>query len=251
MDVLYILKKDSPELVWSLRSLAKNGRNLGRVVVAMQEGEKPAWMSDRVEFVKTPRNPRVKKGAFKHVDILDCLVRAMEETGLGHALFSSDDHFLLRESDLDQWPWYVHGDYADRKGEDHAWYQSLAYTREVLERHGMYFGAVSGHYNSHLLAEALPDVKSLMGPDYLDGMFGFEPAGVFASCALARSWTPALVDCHDVKWTSDPEFGDVSEVVEKASENTGQVSVSRLGDCPKLFKAFREELFPDKCVMER
>ena len=87
MDVLYILKKDSPELVWSLRSLAKNGRNLGRVVVAMQEGEKPTWMSDRVEFVKTPRNPRVKKGAFKHVDILDCLVRAMEETGLGHALF--------------------------------------------------------------------------------------------------------------------------------------------------------------------
>ena len=101
MDVLYVVGKgsthDNAELRWSLRSLEAFGRNLGRVVVA---GYPPEWLSD--EVVKVPV-PDVPVAAYKHVNIMNCILECCRTKAVtGEFLYSSDDHFLCREVDLDR-----------------------------------------------------------------------------------------------------------------------------------------------------
>lgn len=250
MDVLYIVKRDSPELRWSLRSLAKFGRNLGRVVLAMQQEKPPAWLSDRAEFLHTPRDPRIPRRAFKHVDILCCILFALREAGLGHALYSSDDHFLVADADLDAWPVFRHGDYIreTREGKDHSWWQSIAATRRLLEEHGLYRGAVSGHFNTHLDSRDSAAVEGLIGDRYYEHPFGYEPSGLFVSCALERDPSIALTECRDCKFGSDP--GRAGDMLKRLPD-TKTLSMSDLRSCPRMAAVFRNVWFRDKCEFER
>ena len=109
MDILYIVgegsKHDNAELRWSLRSLAKHGRNVARVLVA---GCPPAWLSGDVESLTVPD---VDLPGKKNRSIVNCVLEAVRSFDLkGDFIFACDDVFLAEPVDFDRYPLYIDDD---------------------------------------------------------------------------------------------------------------------------------------------
>ena len=105
-DILYVVGHgadaiDNAPLRWSLRSLAKHATNVGRIIVA---GNIPSWLSDAV--VKVPID-QTQFGEGKHWRMLRTEIVAIRELGLeSPLLYSSDDHYLCKDTNIDEWPRY-------------------------------------------------------------------------------------------------------------------------------------------------
>ncbi len=107
MDILYVVGKPSghgdQELRWSLRSIAKYGRGVEGVYVASPVWRD--WLSDEVEQVVVTDIPNA---GYKHHNILNAIRETAGLVGFnGHFLVSSDDHFYLRETDFDHYPFFI------------------------------------------------------------------------------------------------------------------------------------------------
>lgn len=110
MDILYIVGRDSEcdnlELRCSLRSIAVNGRNVGRVIVA---GHCPDWLSD--EVVKVPCediNSDTETPLTKAQNIARKFIAAISSFGAEQEfLVSMDDHFYVSPIDFDNYPLYA------------------------------------------------------------------------------------------------------------------------------------------------
>lgn len=144
-DILYIVGKQKSqwhnnELRYSLRSIEKYGRNVGRVFVV---GAPPAFLSDEVQTLKI-RDPY----DVKHKNILYCIDQAMKQLPLGEdVLYSSDDHYYIRETDFDCYPIYCKGVLPCIGTSDYR--VSLKETRALLELCGMSTHNFSWHGNTH------------------------------------------------------------------------------------------------------
>ena len=104
MDILYVIgqgsKHDNLELRWSLRSISKYGANVGNVIVA---GFPPDWLSEKV--IKIPVRD---KYSYKHSNILRCIEEVVDNNIVaGDFLYSSDDHFYVKQTDFDHYPYYI------------------------------------------------------------------------------------------------------------------------------------------------
>lgn len=105
MDILYIIGNgsecDNFELRCSLRSVEKYGKNVGKIYVV---GYCPDWLSDNV--IKIPHEDTI--GKRKEVNILSALLYAIDHSDIGEEfLISSDDHYLLKPVDFDNYPFYA------------------------------------------------------------------------------------------------------------------------------------------------
>ena len=103
MDVLYILgsesKFDNAELRYSLRSLERHLKNVGRVIVV---GENPNFLSDEVEYhyIKEARGNKEYRIASK-------VFKACEQGIVkGDFLFMNDDFFFTKEVSANNYPYY-------------------------------------------------------------------------------------------------------------------------------------------------
>lgn len=194
MDVLYVVGTgsghDNCELRWSLRSLDMFAENLGRVVVA---GYPPEWLSAEVVRVDVPDDPGA---AYKHVNIMNCILECCRRGVVrGEFLYSSDDHFLCRQVDLDAYPYFYKSDSLltaedlERQGRRLTPYrQSLAETRVVLEANGYEPREWSGHVNTHMDAQDAPEVARLVEFARDRGFrMGLEPTCCFMAVRHRRS----------------------------------------------------------------
>lgn len=106
IDALYILGNGSPfnneELRMSLRSLEKNARGLGRVIVV---GENPGFLSDLAEYYYIPE----AKGN-KEYRIAKKILNACD-AGIvnGNFFFCNDDYLFHKPFNIEGYPYYHRG----------------------------------------------------------------------------------------------------------------------------------------------
>ena len=120
MDILYIVgnfsKCDDWEFRFSLRSIDKYGKNIGRVFVC---GYCPDWLSDNIIKIPYENQPYITDGD-KARNIYKQIIYAVENSDVGindngNFLISMDDHYILNEVDFgNTYPHYVK-DYVKRQ----------------------------------------------------------------------------------------------------------------------------------------
>lgn len=150
MDILYVVGKGSDwnnnELRYSLRSIAKNGRNIGRVFLV---GYKPDFVSDNV--IHIPCDDPYDR---KHKNILHKVIYAIEHSDIApHFLISSDDHYYVLPTDFDNLPVFYRYLHMPEKvvGKD-LWNEyccSLHDTRGLLLDHNLSDFQTNPHCNTH------------------------------------------------------------------------------------------------------
>lgn len=177
IDVLYTLGPAecsaggaNRELRWSLRSLAKYGLGVGRVIVV---GYPPDWLSDEVVRFPVERPAGLRKDA-----VIWHNVMAAIDSGVvsGRFLLSSDDHFLTRPFDLPSTPlWQRRSatipDYAScRGGEDYR--LVMDQTRRTLLRYGYWIAKCNPHRNTLVDCRCAPELRRLLSaaPDRSVGL---------------------------------------------------------------------------------
>ena len=119
MDILYIVgnfsKCDDWEFRFSLRSIDKYGKNIGRVFVC---GYCPDWLSDNIIKIPYKVEPYLTTGE-KNRNIYRQVIYAVEHSDIGindngDFLISMDDHYILNDVDFgNMYPHYVR-DYCKR-----------------------------------------------------------------------------------------------------------------------------------------
>lgn len=177
MDILYLVGKGSKcndwELRFSLRSIEKYGKNVGRIFVV---GYCPEWLSDEVIKIEKPIINSIGNSD-KNKNIYRDLLYAVENSDIGvndngEFLISMDDHFYCRETDFNNYPFYVK-DYIKRKcrhmlplefepGFKCADYQKLLVsTANFLNERGYSFINFTLHRNMHMNRYILEEMKEL------------------------------------------------------------------------------------------
>lgn len=132
-DIIYIIGNGSGwqnnELRYSLRSVAKYGRNVGNVYVI---GEHIPFASDAVKQFSAPDN---KGGIYKNV--LSKIHFAMREIkGLSESvLVFNDDFFICKDFDADAYPYFYRGELSI-VGDGRGWLDTLYNARKFLEASG-------------------------------------------------------------------------------------------------------------------
>lgn len=216
MDVLYVVgkgsKHDNDELRWSLRSIEKFGKNLGRVIVA---GEPPEWLSG--EVIKVGIEDICKQ---KQKNIMNCVLSVIE-SGIvqGEFLYSSDDHFMTFDMDFDNYPYYIKRElptmekvvnvHDEKKEKFKPYWFSLSETRNVLKRNG--YGTIdfSQHCNTHMHTDDYEEVVRLC-EQKPEAILGYEPTCMFMNVRHKREPNLKLERRFDFKILEFKGIDDLS-----------------------------------------
>lgn len=153
MDILYIVGKrlsdwNDNELRYSLRSIAKYGKNIDRVFIC---GYAPAFVTrTSKEVVIVPyADPTTDN---KHLNILSAIEYVVKNTDISeHFLYSSDDHFYTQPVDFDNYPVYWRGtELPTELCEKPLWYDKTMFsTYEVLNAFRLPTHFFAWHGNTH------------------------------------------------------------------------------------------------------
>lgn len=144
--ILYNGHKDSESLRWALRTLDKNGQNVGRVFLVSDT--KPAWCSDKVLHIHYKSDPKL----YKEFDITAAIFHAVNNCDIADRfLIGADDYFYIEPTDFNEYPVYLKGilpETPDGHPEMGGWkyVESLANTRALLQAAGLPFNNYSGHH---------------------------------------------------------------------------------------------------------
>ena len=200
MDIVYVIgkgsKKDNLELRMSLRSIDKYGTNVGRVIVV---GAPPSWLSKEVEQLQV-----ADKYPYKHSNILNCIEAVVDEKLVkGDFLYSSDDHFYVKNTDFEKYPYYIKGDL--RKAVDpndffYKYHKSLVDTRELCIRHGLPTKNYSQHCNTHMHTGVIEDISEILQESFLLP-YGVEPTSIIMNAWQLRPDAPKTEHREDIKIT--------------------------------------------------
>lgn len=148
MDILYVVGTGSEwnnnELRYSLRSIAKNGKNIGRVFLV---GFKPEWVSDKVIHI-----PCDDPYGQPHKNILHKVLTAAYNSKIdSHFLISSDDHYYVKQTDFNKLPVYYREKTIPENVRDRwsIYCNSLHDTRSILLEKGLTIYQTNPHCNTH------------------------------------------------------------------------------------------------------
>ena len=104
-DIVYVYSKNSStwrgmEIKFSIRSLAKYGRNYNRIIII---GDRPVYFNEMIVHVPFEDNPMYSKER----RIFEKLLAVGEKANIfdGFIMFN-DDYFLMREIDFNYLPYY-------------------------------------------------------------------------------------------------------------------------------------------------
>ena len=204
VDILYTIGKpsagDDIELKWSLRSVAKYGRNVGRIIVTSPF--KRDWLSDEVRQVECND---IQNAGYKHHNILHAILHSIGAAGLhGEFLVSSDDHFYVKETDFARYPFLVRAWRIKKSATSSKhlgtmiWKQSCIDTGVLLEKHGLPTVDFQGHMNSHWNADLVKDNVELFD-EAMKMRYCVEPHVLMQNLWLSRTSDLPLVYRHDAK----------------------------------------------------
>lgn len=208
MDIVYVIGKsslhDNLELRMSLRSIARFGSNVGKVIVV---GKPPYWLSDDVVKLDVD-----DKYTYKHSNILLCIEKAVEN-GLvkGDFLYSSDDHFYCRDVDFDNYPYFIKGKLRDSVVSCDPYYRyhkSLCDTCMICRKHGFPANNYSQHCNTHMNAEVIKDILPIIHETY-KLPFGVEPTSLIMNAWQTYPNAPNVTKRDDVKILSARNRDDI------------------------------------------
>lgn len=134
MDCVFPIGKSKTnwlDLKYSLRSLEKFGKGLGNVYII---GDKPNWIQN-VKHSYVPDNPLEK---WKERNIYAKIRSACEIPELSeNFMMIHDDHTLLQEIDLENYPYYYNGTCYDSMLRNKSHYRAtMNHTRKWLESNG-------------------------------------------------------------------------------------------------------------------
>lgn len=200
MDIVYIVgkngKRDNFELRMSLRSIAKYGLNIGKVIVA---GFPPRWLSNEVLTVSIP-----DKFSYKHKNILNCIERIVDKKlVVGDFLYSSDDHFYVKETDFDNYPYYLKGELrrsVNKTDPHYHYHRSLYDTRLLCEKYGLPTLNYSQHCNTHMHTEAIRVGSDIIQESY-NLLYGVEPTSIIMNVWQTFTNPPSTQKRDDLKIT--------------------------------------------------
>lgn len=247
MDILYTYKENGGlELRYSLRSIAKYGRNVGRVFVI---GDVPSFVSGRVTCIAHQAPYRSKEK-----NIMDAIVHAVHFAGLGEEfLRSSDDHFYVKPVDFGSYPVYrkVFQTWNDKFGDpsqngelpvrgDTAYMRQLVYTRTFLKTLGLPCHLFDIHRNTRLNRQVILEcVRKGIVARALRSRTPVVTDSLFGNYRYSMEPFP-FTDVLDIKLTADTEsLPDDAECFSTYDFDEGSPVHGLL-----------ESLFPDKCIYE-
>lgn len=238
MDILYIAggKEEETEqmLRYSLRSIAKYGKNIGKVVVCA-----PKPLDFNVEQVIVPR--RYKE---KAKDIMWAIENSIDSLG-DEFLYSSVDHFYIKETDFDHYPYYYRGELPTEYGNEKDHYiHHLVDTRHFLEECGLGTIDFSGHCNTHFDKNIFRKYQNAIHKAYDYTPYGIE-ASAFMINAIDKEKGVEKVYREDIKIACANTYDNIIEKIGKS-------------ECFSiLFMTMKESVgewleiqFPDKCNYE-
>lgn len=242
MDILYVVGRGSDwnnnELRYSLRSIAKYGKHIGRVFLV---GYKPDFVNDKVIHI-----PCEDPFPVKHNNILYKVLYAAQHSDIAsHFLISSDDHYYVAPTDFDNLPVYYRREEIPLKPSKREWHEyalSLHDTRGLLEEFGLSIYQTNPHCNTHFDMDVYRRHKNLF-----DIGFRF-PEGAELNCIMGNllireGWKSApFVDAKLNNTLS------LAEIEERAKES-GCISSKENVDTSLLVEYLHKK-FPNKCKYE-
>lgn len=251
MDILYVIgrgsKHDNEELRFSLRSIAKNGKNIGRVFIV---GYPPEFVNiDNVTIIDC--GDMYKR---KHKNILKCIEVAITKSDIGgesgEFLLSSDDHFYIKPTDFNNYPIYYKGELPKTVNADNktsfSYRFSLVETRELLEKNGMPSHNFSWHGNTHFNAHFFRcHLLALAQSAYNETECGVEPTCLMLN-AMYKDKPFEFVRREDNKTAEVHSRAELLDMI----KDRECISVYDIG-YEHGVRRYLKELFPDKCKYER
>ena len=242
MDILYVVGQGSEwnnnELRYSLRSIAKNGKNIGRVFLV---GYKPDFVSDEVIFI-----PCDDPYGQPHKNILHKVVFAMEHSDIDrHFLISSDDHYYVKPTDFNKLPIYYRESEIPEKVQERwsIYFNSLHDTRGILLEKGLTIYQTNPHCNTHFDSRVYYANKSIFDlcmwlPN------GGELNCIMGNLLIKEGWKAAHF--NDAKLKSRLTLAEI----EKCAKKTNCLS-SVPGIEHSALAEYLEKKFNKKCKYEK
>lgn len=241
VDIVYIVGRGSVwqnnELRFSLRSIAKYGKNIGRVIIA---GECPKFI-DKSTIVHVPCKDA---GKVKHANIMMKINAVIDALKMKQPfLISSDDHFLTCVTDFSNYPIISKGKLTVEEGSGE-YFRSLNQTRDWLMQRGLPIFKTNPHYNTWID----PKVFKRLLPDILEANETCAPDGIEINCAMGNTLIHGgasyvtLKDCkvqepHALDWWRQ-------RLCERPALSIGDSALTR------SFAAFLIETFPEQSPYE-
>lgn len=248
VDILYVLGKGfsewrNNELRYSLRSIAKYGKNVGRVFLV---GYIPYWVN-RKEVVCLPLKDTTRN---KHYNIMTAIEYAIEHSDIGeHFLYSSDDHYYIRETDFDKYPVFWRGvelptEYAEKR----TWYNTtLVSTFECLNAFRLTTHHYAWHGNTHF-KRSLWESKRMQMLRLLAKQL---PECCDPTCLMLNYWKctepdtmPEQIAREDKKVSTAHDIDSLKKIAESREVIS---STDAVGDALKMFLT---KEFPKPCKYE-
>lgn len=251
IDILYLVgpdggaRGDGTELRWSLRSVAKYARNVGRVIVA---GYPPEWLSKEVARLAVPDGPPglcmckfryLWRKAFAAID---------EKLVSGDFLVSCDDHFYTAPVDAEATPAYFRSlslrateatDNERRDGEI-LYRRSLVATRETLVRAGYSARDCAGHCNFRCHTGDAETVRRIAAQSTVpNAELGFDLGSMFLNVRAMR---------EPLRWVHRKDWKCRSFSADAVASGQFSIHDAALED-PK-FLAYMDEEFGTPCKYE-
>lgn len=241
MDILYVIgQTKTDELRYSLRSIEKNGINVGRIYIA---GYCPSYIrKDMVTFIE---QPNVLAG-YKHNNILNCIRQAVLMSNIStEFLLSSDDHFYVRPTDFNSYPYFCKGtlqETIENQSDKTANYsRSIQHTLSFLKSKRLPTYNFSFHGNTHFnrakFEAIMPLVEEAMKSEY-----GVEPSCLMLNSMFADpKYTFRFTERLDLKLGNlQKEIVDTTREVVSMSDYNYQV----------CGKQWLRKMFPNPCKYE-
>ena len=207
-DILYVIGPDEQThnnlpLRYSLRALDKYAEGVGNLYVV---GYIPKWLTGPMRHLEVQNI-----GFGKHWNILNCICEAVQMFGIDHDfLYSSDDHFLLKPCNMDEWPRFEKGtlytttEYERKHGKQPGKYQkSIIATRGMYDAEGLEPIMSCCHMNTWMDGRMVAKVRELtckyhlMSPNY-----GIEPTCTFTAASMLSGRKLEFEHTDDVKLKS-------------------------------------------------
>lgn len=247
MDLLYFVgpepvsKHGNQELRWSLRSVAKYARNLGRVIVA---GYPPDWLSDEVVRFPVEDAP----GDYKFWCIWKKLFAAIDAGVVeGEFIASGDDHFYTAPFDTDKTPFYYRRrgilPLEEQQSGGGGYRRYLAATRDLLVRNGYPCRDCAGHCNFRIDTKDAPEVRRIVA-DYKGSLryYGFDLASCFINVRSMR---------EHIEWTFRKDHKVTSLDEDKEAVSCGQFSCDDAAFNNPAFMSYMAREFGSPCRFEK
>ena len=249
MDILYVVgngsKWNNNELRYSLRSIAKYGRNIDRVYLV---GSKPDFVSNKVHYL--PCVDKYDTLVHKHKNIMHKVLTAIDKTDIAnHFLVSSDDHFYIKETDFDNYPVYYRKEEIPAEITEiqvhNPYFKSLLQTRSLLLKYGMPIFQTNPHCNTHFRTDLYCGNKYLFD-EAMSLEYGGEMNCIMGNLFVQNGVTP--------QWVRDSKMSKIEYSDRKVFDaRIANVHCFSMADRSLQFGIadYLYSMFPDKCIYEK